>query len=133
MKTKTIMLLLLVATMNGMAQGSSVLMAIHAPGWMLPLDREASFPSFNQYLAEHLVYPEMARTNGIEGNVQVEIIVGSCGKVLKVSILKGLGFGCDEAVLKLLNEMPPWSPAYKNGRPATQKINLNLRFKLASV
>lgn len=92
--------------------------------------RQAVFPGFQEYLKNHLVYPELARKHGIEGVVCVQVNIDETGKVGPVRILKKLGFGCDEAVISLLQNMPRWQPALSEAKMTQQSLNLNIRFKL---
>ncbi|MBL7829143.1 MAG: TonB family protein [Saprospiraceae bacterium] len=92
--------------------------------------RQAEFPGFQEYLKTHLVYPELARKHGVEGVVRARVFIDESGKVGSVRILKKLGFGCDEAVISLLQNMPRWQPALSEGKMTQQSLDLNIRFKL---
>lgn len=91
---------------------------------------KAFYPDFGKYLGSHLLYPELARKNGVEGVVVAEVIIGPKGDVLSTELIAGIGFGCDEAALKMLATMPRWHAALQNGVPVFQKVRLNIRFQL---
>lgn len=84
------------------------------------LDELPTYPGgleeMSNYLMEHLNYPWTARENAIEGDVRVEFVVGSDGNIEEPVILEGLGHGCDEEVLRIINEMPPWKAGVKDYR-----------------
>ena len=62
--------------------------------------KKAYFPGgvdgMRQFIAKHLVYPEEARKQGVEGSVALRIEIDQTGVVKRTRIIKSLGFGCDE-------------------------------------
>lgn len=88
------------------------------------------FAAWDLYLHDKIVYPQLAQEYAIEGRVSVMVYVSEKGEVYKARILKGLGFGCDEAALKLIYDMPPWTPASNYGIPVKGKKILDITFKL---
>jgi len=68
-----------------------------------------------KYLQDNLRYPEKARKNNIEGRVIVKFLVNEDGTLSNISVLKGVGSGCDEEAVRVIAAMPPWKPAKKNG------------------
>ena len=90
----------------------------------------AHFPDWKQYAASHFVYPDLAREYAVEGVVQVAADISPLGEVVSVKVLKGLGYGCDEAIVKTLTAMPRWQPCLKRGKPQTQTVYLTMRFSL---
>ncbi|HMY59708.1 MAG TPA: energy transducer TonB, partial [Pseudomonadota bacterium] len=49
-------------------------------------------------------YPEEARAKGIEGNVILRVSVTESGKVHDVKVIKGLGYGLDEAAVAAIRK-----------------------------
>lgn len=88
------------------------------------------FPHLADYLACHLEYPPLATENCIEGTVEALVVIGQQGEVREVSIVTGLGFGCDEAVIKVLKQMPAWMPRIRNGKPAAASVIVPVRFQM---
>ncbi len=81
---------------------------------------------------KHLVKPEYteeARLEEIEGVVLLAVTINSKGKVIKVRVLKGLGYGLDEAAIEAIKKTK-FSPAMKDGRPVTTTVKLPVRFVL---
>lgn len=93
------------------------------------VNRNAYFVDWQKFLKHYLVYPEQARQNGIEGTVKVEISISALGDVESVTLVKGLGYGCDEAVVELLKHSPRWTPRLKKGIPTAQVLILPVSFK----
>ncbi len=78
---------------------------------------------------ESIEYPIRARTFGIEGIVEVEFTVNKRGKVLDPVIVRGIGGGCDEAVLKAI-KLQRYTPGVKEGELAEFRIKETVQFIL---
>lgn len=88
------------------------------------------FDDWDNYVKGKSIYPRLARENGIEGTVSVLVYVSEKGKVTKARLLKGIGFGCDEAAINLVYAMPCWTPASNFGIPVKGKKVLDISFRL---
>jgi TonB family protein len=88
--------------------------------------------SFNlaEYINSNLIYPDLAQANFVEGQVLAEVSLDAEGKVMDVTIIKGLGFGCDEQVIKVLKDMPQWIPAIRKGTNVAQNVIIPVQFQL---
>jgi len=86
--------------------------------------------AFKRYLEEQLQYPEQALENQVRGKVTVQFTVQPNGQLSDFQILKGLGYGCDEEVIRLIKEGPSWVPSKKNNRPVKEKVKIRLNFNL---
>lgn len=75
-------------------------------------------------------YPPMASENNIQGKIIVSFIVEKDGKLTDIQVLRGLGYGLDEAVVKQLKSCPRWTPAIQNGKPVRERYSLPLNFQL---
>ena len=74
-------------------------------------------------------YPDEAKRASIEGTVVLKILVDYTGKVTEAKLLKGLGFGLDEAALKAIRQFK-FKPAVKGGEPVSTEINYNYTWLL---
>lgn len=74
-------------------------------------------------------YPILAQRSGIQGIVEVEFVVDENGRVSEPIIVKGIGAGCDKAVLKAI-KMQRFEPGMKNGKLASFKIKETVQFIL---
>ncbi len=84
-----------------------------------------------KYIAENLDYPPLARENNIQGRVVVKFVVDENGKVMNAQVVKGIGWGCDEAALKVVNSMPRWKPGKQRNKPVRVWFMLPIRFQLS--
>lgn len=83
-----------------------------------------------QYIANKIKYPAIARENGIDGTVYVEFIIDKDGSVTDAKILRGIGGGCNEETLRVVNAMPKWKPGRQQGNPVKVKFTLPIKFQL---
>ena len=86
--------------------------------------------AFYEYVGKKLKYPAQARRMGIEGRVFVEFVVGKDGTLQDVTVIKGIGSGCDEEAIRVLKLSPRWEPAKQRGKAVKQRIVLPIVFKL---
>lgn len=89
-------------------------------------------PELRDQLPE-LVYPVQAKQYLIEGRVLVDFVVGEQGRVVRSEILKSLGYGCDEEVLRVLRRAR-FSPVLDAvGQPQRTRYITAFDFKLGDV
>ncbi|MEZ5083006.1 MAG: energy transducer TonB [Bacteroidales bacterium] len=72
----------------------------------------------------------MARESGIQGRVFVTFVVERDGNITDVKILRGIGGGCDEEALRVIKNMPKWTPGKQRGKPVRVQFNMPIMFKL---
>jgi periplasmic protein TonB len=86
--------------------------------------------AFYEYVGKNLKYPAQARRMGIEGKVFVEFVVDKDGTITDVKAIKGIGAGCDEEAIRVIQLAPKWSPGKQRGRPVKVRMILPITFKL---
>lgn len=74
-------------------------------------------------------YPDEARKAGIEGQIILQINVDADGKVTTAKIIRGLGYGLDEAALTGIKRFK-FRPAVKGGEAVSTTINYTFTFLL---
>jgi len=85
---------------------------------------------WNKYLSENLRYPPDAQRKGIEGTVIVAFVVNTDGTTTDIEILRSVGGGCDEEVIRIVQGSPKWTPGMQRGTPVRTRMRLPLRFML---
>jgi protein TonB len=86
--------------------------------------------SLYKYLAENIKYPQMAKESGIQGRVFVTFVVERDGSVTDVRVLRGIGGGCDEEAIRVVKNMPRWTPGKQRGKSVRVQYNLPVKFTL---
>jgi protein TonB len=83
-----------------------------------------------KYLGENIKYPQMAKESGIQGRVFVTFVVERDGRVTDVRVLRGIGGGCDEEAVRVVESMPNWTPGKQRGKSVRVQYNLPVKFTL---
>ena len=86
--------------------------------------------AFYKFVRKNLKYPSQARRMGIEGKVYVQFVVDTDGGITDVKAVKGIGAGCDEEAVRVINRSPRWNPPKQRGKPVKQRIILPITFQL---
>ena len=80
-------------------------------------------------LQKKVRYPEMARRAGIEGRVTVQFIVGIDGSIENPRVIRGIGGGCDEEAIRVV-QSAKFTPGMQRGRPVRVQYSLPIVFRL---
>lgn len=91
---------------------------------------KGGMPAFYKYVGEKIKYPAQARRMGVEGRVFVEFVVNRDGSIVDVKSIKGIGAGCDEEAVRIVQSAPAWKPGKQRGKPVRQKMVIPIIFKL---
>ena len=83
-----------------------------------------------EYVAKNVKYPQLAKEVGTQGRVFVSFVVEKDGSITNVTILRGIGSGCDEEAMRVVKSMPKWNPGLQCGRAVRVSCNLPINFKL---
>jgi periplasmic protein TonB len=75
-------------------------------------------------------YPKEARKNNIEGKVVIQFIINEDGTCSDFEVIKGIGYGCDEAAVEAFKKMPKWKPGMVNGKPVKVRSQMAYSYKL---
>lgn len=95
-----------------------------------PAEFPGGYAGLSAYISENLVYPEEAKSQGIEGEVNVAFNIDTLGVVQDVQVIESVHYYLDKEAMRLVFEMPQWSPAIKRGVPIRTKFILPLTFRL---
>lgn len=133
MKLKTLLILFFTAAISCQVQAQNQ-EDTTVFKWYL-VQEKASFPGgdslLDQYIFKNLKIPDVAYDSASSGTILVTFVVEKDGSLTNVEIVskRKLGFGIEEAVLKLFRDMPKWNPAIQRDGPArmafTKPIRLN--------
>lgn len=100
------------------------------------VEDQPNFPGGDEarilYLKDNIKYPQMARESGIQGTVYVTFVVERNGSVTDVKVLRGIGGGCDEEAIRVIENMPKWNAGKQRGKPVRVQFNMPIKFTLAS-
>ena len=84
----------------------------------------------SEFIRKNLSYPQEAQDSGIQGRVYVGFAIEKDGSVTDVQILRGIGGGCDEAVIRVVKAFPKWTPGKHQGRAVRCCYSIPISFTL---
>lgn len=84
-----------------------------------------------KYIQKNLRYSYMAQDNGVQGKVFVSFVVERDGSVSNVTIVNGIGSGCDEEAMRVISKSPKWNAGENNGKKVRVRYTMPIVFALA--
>lgn len=88
-----------------------------------------------QWVYERINYPVNAKENKVEGIAVVAFVVDKQGNIRDIDLIRDLGAGTGEEVVRVMREMKnmdqKWIPGEHNGKKVNVKLHLPVAFKLA--
>jgi TonB family protein len=83
-----------------------------------------------EFLGTNIKYPKRGRMNGIQGTSYVKFVVYEDGSIHNKTILRSLGEEFDKELFRVIDLMPKWIPAEKDGMKLRKEYTLPVKFKL---
>jgi len=83
-----------------------------------------------KFISKRVKYPKEARKKNIQGRVMIQFVVDEEGNIIEAKVVKGIGYGCDEEALRVINSMPKWKPGTQKGKPVRVRFVIPIRFVL---
>lgn len=97
-------------------------------------DVEAQFPGgiveMKRWIAENMVYPQMAIENEQEGTVYVSFVVEMDGSVSNVDISRAIDGDLDREAKRVVRQMPKWNAGEAGGKKVRTKCVIPIKFQL---
>lgn len=84
--------------------------------------------AYNKYLESNRQYPQQALDNDVKGRVIVGFDVGTDGRLTNFTVIRSLGYGCDEEVLRLVKEGASWHPTTEDDKPVESTVHVKMKF-----
>ena len=75
-------------------------------------------------------YPKIAREHEIEGTAVFSFIIEKDGSMSNITPLRGLCAAIEQECLRVIDQLPAWSPGVLEGKPIKINFRLPVRFKL---
>ena len=85
--------------------------------------------SLRRHIRKNIQYPEEAEANNIKGTVTLMVTVSPKGAITDIKVLEGLGYGCDEEAIRLIQTGPGWQAGEVNGVPVVSQREVEVRFR----
>lgn len=92
------------------------------------VEEPATFPggkeAWNAFIAANLTIPEA----NPQGRVFASFVTDTEGAIHDIQLIRGIGYGADEAVVELLKKSPNWEAAKQRGREVNARMQVVIQF-----
>ena len=85
---------------------------------------------FSKWVNSKLVYPEVAKENGVQGRVTLQFTVYTDGSVRDVKVLRGVDASLDKEAVRIVSMSPKWTPGRQRERPVKVTYTFPVLFQL---
>lgn len=86
--------------------------------------------TFSKWVNERLVYPEIAKENGVQGRVTLQFTVNTDGSVSNVKVLRGVDSSLDKEAVRVVSMSPKWTPGKQRDRAVKVTYTFPVIFQL---
>lgn len=98
------------------------------------VDQMPEYPGGNQalgtFIGKEVKYPDDALKAGIQGKVYVTFVVSKEGKVINPKIAKSVNPSIDKEALRVVGNMPNWTPGKQKGKNVAVEFTVPINFAL---
>lgn len=98
------------------------------------VEQMPSFPGgisgLRTYLNQNIRYPAEAQENCVQGRVVVSFVVGKDGHISDVTVLRSVDPSLDKEAVRVIRNMPRWTPGKHGGEPVKVRYNVPVSFRL---
>lgn len=85
---------------------------------------------YMKWLTRNLRYPDIARSQKIQGKVVVQFIVNQDGTIADAKVVKSVNPHLDREAMRVIRMMPSWKPGIQDNKPCKTMVAVPIVFKL---
>ena len=85
---------------------------------------------YMKWLTRNLRYPDIARSQKIQGKVVVQFIVNQDGTIADAKVVKSVNPHLDREAMRVIRMMPSWKPGIQDNKPCRTMVAVPIVFKL---
>ena len=85
---------------------------------------------FSKWVNSRLVYPEIAKENGVQGRVTLQFTVNADGSVSNVKVLRGVDSSLDKEAVRVVSSSLKWKPGKQRDRAVKVTYTFPVIFQL---
>ncbi len=86
--------------------------------------------TFSKWVMSRIVYPEIAKENGVQGRVTLQFTVKTDGTVSDVKVLRGVDPSLDKEAVRVVASSPKWKPGKQRERSVPVTYTFPVIFQL---
>ncbi len=85
---------------------------------------------FSKWVNQRLVYPEIAKENGVQGRITMMFTVKTDGTVADVRVARGVDPALDREAIRVISSSPKWTPGKQRDRAVPVTYTFPVIFRL---
>ena len=85
---------------------------------------------FAKWVNSHLVYPEVAKENGVEGRVTLQFTIGKDGRLQDVKVLNSPDESLAQEAVRVVSSSPKWEPGRQRDRAVKVSYTFPVIYRL---
>lgn len=85
---------------------------------------------FTKWVYSKIVYPEIARENGISGRVTLQFTIESDGSLTNIKVLRGIDQSLDQEAVRVVSMSPKWTPGKQRDKAVRVTYTFPIMFQL---
>lgn len=85
---------------------------------------------FSEWVNANLIYPKIAKDNGVQGRITLQFTVNTDGSVSNVKVLRGVDISLDREAVRVVSHSPKWTPGKQKGIPIKVTYTFPVIFQL---
>jgi len=84
------------------------------------IEVQPEFPGGNKilftFISKNFKYTDEMKENELKGRVVASFVVEKDGSLSDIKVIRSIGYGTEDEVLRILKSMPKWIPGEQNGK-----------------
>ena len=85
---------------------------------------------FPKWVNQRLVYPEIAKENGVQGRVMLQFTIEKDGSITNIKVLRGVDPSLDKEAMRVVATSPKWTPGKQRDRAVPVTFTFPVVFQL---
>ena len=95
-----------------------------------PTFQKGDANQFSKWVNQRLVYPEIAKENGVQGRVTLQFTIDKDGSLTKVKVVRGVDPSLDKEAVRVVSMSPKWEPGRQRDHAVPVTYTFPVIFKL---
>ncbi|EDM36129.1 TonB [Pedobacter sp. BAL39] len=91
---------------------------------------DGGMKAWAKFIQRNLRYPYQAQEKGVQGKVLISFVVERDGSVSNVTVVNGIGAGCDEEAARVIAKSPKWKPGRQNDQAVRVRYTIPIGFAM---
>lgn len=98
-------------------------------GYQLAASPVGGIDAWNEFLEENIIYPQIAKAAGIEGEAKISFTVNKNGRLESLYFDQTIGYETEQAIIHALERSTIWNPSIADGEAVKSRVSLPITFK----